>query len=284
MHVENEFKKLETFDPSSFKGINHFEEDGSQNYLVFQQMQRYFKRIASVGSGNCIYFWKSKGLSDEMIKCNTASNHNITPEFYYDSKQRVEFNGNCLKQDKVTYNLGTIVNIYIVYEISKNYNISSYPTLENCLFGAVSLTKHADIDQYKYSGYGIGFDRKAEFSFGNGFDNGFGRNCIIFGVDMSSSVHVDNKKKKFLILGKGPTQRLAGTILTAEKLYLINFTENNKEFCLSFHCNGADSYSFVNGTEIYKFKAKDYEILATQLGLGNISKDFSVDNMKKKQD
>ena len=92
-----------------------------------------------------------------------------------------------IKQDKVTYNHGTIVNIYF-YEISRNYNISSYLTLENCLFGAVSLTKHADIDQYKYSGYGIGFDRKGEFSFGNGF----GRNCIIFGVDMSSSVHVDN--------------------------------------------------------------------------------------------
>ena len=74
----------------------------------------------------------------------------------------------------------------------KNYNISSYPTLENCLFGAVSLTKHIDIDQYKYSGYGIGFDRKGEFSFGS---NGFGRNVIIFGADMSSSVHVNNRTK-----------------------------------------------------------------------------------------
>ena len=83
------------------------------------------------------------------------------------------------------------MNIYIVYEISKNYNNSSYPTLENCMFGAVSWTKHVDIDQYKYSGYGIGFDRKEEFSFGNGF----GRNSIIFGADRSSSVHVNNKKK-----------------------------------------------------------------------------------------
>ena len=55
-----------------------------------------------------------------------------------------------------------MANIYIVYEINKNYNISSYPTLENCLFGAVSLTKHADIDLYKYSGYGIGIDRKGK--------------------------------------------------------------------------------------------------------------------------
>ena len=66
-----------------------------------------------------------------------------------------------------TYNHGKIVNSYIVYEISKNYDISSYATLENCLFGVVSLTKNVDIDKYKNSGYGIGFDRKGEFSFGN---------------------------------------------------------------------------------------------------------------------
>ena len=71
------------------------------------------------------------------------------------------------------------MNIYIAYEINKNYNISSYPTLENYLFGAVSLTKHVDIDQYKYSGYGIGFDIKGKFS----FDNGFGKYVIIFGVN-----------------------------------------------------------------------------------------------------
>ena len=74
--------------------------------------------------------------------------------------------------------------------------ISSYPTLENCLFGAVSLTKHNNIDEYKYSGYGIGFHRKGTFL----IDNGFARNCITFGVDMSFSVHADNKKKYILIL------------------------------------------------------------------------------------
>ena len=88
-----------------------------------------------------------------------------------------------------TYNHGKIVNSYIVYEISKNYDITSYATLENCLFGAVSLTKNVDIDKYKCSGYGIVFDRKGEFSFGNGI----GRNVIIFEVGMSSSQHIDNK-------------------------------------------------------------------------------------------
>ena len=175
--VENKLKKLKTFDLSHFKGKSHFEEDGTQNYLVFQPIYRYFKRIIGVGSGDYTYFWESKGLSDERINSITISNSRITPELgHYGTKARAKFCGSCLKQGKARYNHGTIVNIYTVYEISKNYNISSYPTLENCFFGAVSLTKHADIDHYKYSGYGIGFDRKGEFLFGNGF----GRHCIIF--------------------------------------------------------------------------------------------------------
>ena len=107
------------------------------------------------------------------------------------------------------------------------------------MFGAVSLTKHTDIDQYKYSGHGIGFNRKGSFEF-PAF--GLGRNVIIFGVYMSSSVQSDNKKIDILILGKGPTQRLDGTTLTAKKLYSINFTEHNKRFYLSLHYNGANSY------------------------------------------
>ena len=87
-------------------------------------------------------------------------------------------------------------------------------------------------------------------------------------------------KKDILVLGKGPTQGLEDT-LTAEKMYSINFTEKNKKFCLSLHYNGANSYLFVNDTEIYKFKAKDSEISSSQLCLGNISKDWPVDNMKK---
>ena len=97
---------------------------------------------------------------------------------------------------------------------------------------------------------------------------------------MSSSAHIDNKKKDILVLGKGPTQGLEYT-LTVEKMYLINFTVTKKKFCLTLHYDGANSYLFVNGTEIYKFKAKDSEIVATPLCLGNISKDWSVDNMKR---
>ena len=73
------------------------------------------------------------------------------------------------------------------------------PSLKNSLFGAVTLTKHININKYGYSGYEIGFDRKSRFSFPGG---GFGQNVIIFGENMSSSVHVDNKKKDILILEK----------------------------------------------------------------------------------
>ena len=89
---------------------------------------------------------------------------------------------------------------------------------------------------------------------------------------MSFSTHIDNKKKDILVLGKGPTQGLEH-ILTAEKMYTINFTMTKKKLYLSLHYNGANSYLFANGTEISKFKAKDSEIVATPLCLGNISKD-----------
>ena len=110
--VENELKKLQKFDAAHFRGKSHFEEDGAQNYLVFKPMYRYFRGIIGAGSVNYISFWKSIGLSDERLNSNTASNYKITPELsYYGTKTRVEFSGSCLKQDKVTYNNETIVNI-----------------------------------------------------------------------------------------------------------------------------------------------------------------------------
>ena len=91
--------------------------------------------------------------------------------------------------------------------------------------GAVELTKHFGVDLYKYSGHGIRFDRKGSYSIGNEVR----RNAIIFRVDMSSFLHIDDKKKDILILGKGPTQGLEHT-LTAEKLYSINFTKKIQNF------------------------------------------------------
>ena len=86
-------------------------------------------------------------------------------------------------------------------------------------------------------------------------------------------------REKTLILGLCPTQGLGEHSLTAEKIYSINFTVTKKKFCLSLHYNGANSYLFVNGTEIITFKAKDSKIVASPLCLGNTSKDWSTDNM-----
>ena len=222
---QKELNKLKTFDLSYFIWKSHFEEDGVQNYLVFQPLNKYFKVIAST-----IYVlsWQSKGLLDEIIKPPTTSDNSRNPKVsYYGAKARLEFRGGCLKQDKSTFNHGKILNIYIVYELDKTY-IKTHATLVNCLFGAVSITKNADFDKNKHSGHGIGFDRTGINLLPDG---SFGRNVAIFGVDMNSSVYVDNKGKDILILGKGPMQGLGEHSLTAEKMYSVNFTDHRKKCC-----------------------------------------------------
>ena len=152
-------------------------------------------------------------------------------------------------------------------------------TIRNCLFGSVKLTKNADSDKYKCNGYGIGFDFRSEFSFTDGRT---GRYVITFGTEINSSVHVDNKGKDILIFCEGPTQGL-DHLLTTEAIYVISFTQSTKRFALSVHDNGSNSVLFVNAIKIYQFKAKDSEIKDYALCLGNVSKDFTNDNIKKKQ-
>ena len=153
-------------------------------------MSKYFKLN---GNTQYILSWKSKGISSESIMPSAVSNNLFNPLLGYSgTKARVKFNRNCLKQSKISYTHGKIVNIYIVYKITATVFGTDSPTLVNCLFGAVTLTKNADIEKYKYSDYGIGFDRRSSFSFP---DDAYGRNVLIFGVDMSSSTHIGNKKK-----------------------------------------------------------------------------------------
>ena len=195
--AENELKKLKTFDSSYFTGKSHFEENGTQIYLVFQPMYRYFKVFSITQYLEYVSEWKSKGLSNESIKAISTSDNSLNPTLsYYDTKIRVKFTGGCLKQPKISYTHRKVVNIYIVYELGASSSYNSNTTLKICLFGAVTLTKNADIDKYGYSVYGIGFDRRGSFSFPGGE---FGQNVLIFGVDMSSSAHIDNKKKDILV-------------------------------------------------------------------------------------
>ena len=187
---KNELEKFQTFDSSYFRSKSHFEEDGTQNYLVFQPLNKYFKVIANT---KYISSWKYKGLSDETINPPATSDNSLTLLIdYIRNKIRVKFNGSILRQPTVSYTRGSIVNIYVVYEPGASCSHNDDPTLKKFLFGAVKLTKNAGINKYGYSGYGIGFDRKSRFSFPN---IGFGQNVLIFGADMSSSAHINNKKR-----------------------------------------------------------------------------------------
>ena len=118
---------------------------------------------------------------------------------------KVKFNGNCSKQDKLTYNHAPIVNIYTVYRLTPDTKDSSV-NLQNCLFGAVKLTKNADIDKYKYSRYGIGFDSRGSFFTHPG--GGYGRNVIIFEADLNSFTIANNRTRSILVLGKDFIQDL----------------------------------------------------------------------------
>ena len=208
--------KLKTFDSSYFRGKNYFDEDGTQNYYTFQPISKYYVnvKVTYVNDINYILSWKSRGLNDKKIEFIKTNDYLLNPrtDNYDMSKIKIKFNGSFLNRFPPTILHRDIVNIYIVYEITCDYSSINYPTLENCSFRSVKLTKNADIHKYGYCGYGIGFHRNTSFSVGNEI----GKNVIFFGVDMSSSTKIDNRKKDILILGSGPTQGL-GNMLSAEK-------------------------------------------------------------------
>ena len=113
-------------------------------------------------------------MSAESIKPPATSDNSLTPKLnYYGNKVRVKFTGSYLKQPIISFTLEKVVNMYIVYELGTSTSNDNDPTLKNCLFGAVTLTKNADIDKYGYSGYGIGFERRSSFLFPS---RGFGQN------------------------------------------------------------------------------------------------------------
>ena len=171
-------------------------------------MYKYFERVGSGTSS-----WKSKRLLNEKISSVTISYGQVSKLVYDNARIKVTFNSDLLKQNKFTYNHGPTVNIYIVYRLIPTAKDSGV-TLQNCLFGAVKFTKNADIDKYKYSGYGIGFDSKGSFTHPSG---GYCRNMIILGADLRSSTHANNKTRSILVLGKDFIQGINGTTIYVEK-------------------------------------------------------------------
>ena len=161
------------------------------------------------------------------------------------------------------------VSAYIVYDLDNRPKIPlSNFTLKNYLFCATNIGKNNDKSKYMNSGYGIVFDGLDSWSFGNDF----ARNVVIFGADNISSSHTDNRKNNFLASVEGPTDDINGSIAAAEKKFSINFSKANTKFCLTLHCNGYNSYFFVNEKEVYKFKEDNKNVnFPAQYCLGSIS-------------
>ena len=239
--------------------------------MVFQTKSKYF-----VLRVNQVSEWKSKGLSNQSVNLpgtlgDIVLSKTIRPSYI------VFNNGALLYQNKNDATIGgPIVSIYIVYRTSLK-TISSSNALKNSLFGAIKITNTSSLDRekYQYSGYGIGFDRKGTFTHPEGGD---GKNIVVFGADLSNSKHANNKTKNILVLGQDFIQKKDDTTIYAEKMYSPNFTVENETFCLSLHYNGDDSYLFVNGKEVTKFKAKNSEIKVHPLCLGNISDEYPTSN------
>ena len=125
-------------------------------------MYKYFKTFIE-NNFTFISSWESKGLSNEKIGSTKTSNYDQSPRLVYaNAIIKLNFSGDLSKPDKIIYSHGAIVNIYVVYRLAPRTNKSDV-TLENCLFGTCKLIKSADIDKYKYSGYGIGYDSKGSF-------------------------------------------------------------------------------------------------------------------------
>ena len=211
-------------------GGNYFEgDDGVQNTLVFQVKGINFRREVNVGNGNTVIrhdVWKSKGSSDQGLNYS-VNNGALTAKLIRPT--HVVFGADeYLFPDRnkiITKNL--IVNIYIVYKLSLK-SITTSNALKNDLFGGIKVNRPNNTTnphEYIYSGYGIGFNHTGVITHSEG---NLARNVIIFGVDMSRSVHGSNKTQNILVSGRAFIQKINNTTIYAEKMYLPNFSVENK--------------------------------------------------------
>ena len=157
--------------------------------------------------------------------------------------------------------------------------------MQNALFGAMQITKNADSSKYNYKGYGMCFDEGGTFGHTireGGFDHTTNaRNVLIFGADMSFSVHVTNRANHVYVMGTEFVQGINGTTIYAEKVFYRNFTDPGKKFVLSLHYSGNNSYLFVNGRQELKFKCKTDQLVKEKLCIGNLSDNWTTSESEK---
>ena len=276
--------------------INENERRLSFNRGFFFYMdQSYLVCDCKIGSfqftNGKISSWKSTGI----FNYSGDSNMNVVgdasgdlPDIKNDGRMYVYLSGNHFQQNKVIIpNNDNVINIYCVYEIqpiSSSRDISF--TIQNALFGAMQITKNAiDNSKNDYKGYGICFDERSQFGHTITEDGRAhttnGRNVLIFGVDMSFSVHATNRANSIYVMGDGLTQGIHNTTLYVERNYWRNFTDPGEKFVISLRYNGDESYFFVNGRQELKFKAKTDQLVKEKLCLGNLSDQWTASESEK---
>ena len=261
-----------------------------QSHLVYECKSGLFDFTI-----NKISTWKSAGIFSHISDSNMMAVKNASgdlPESKVDDDLYIYLSGNHFQQNnKIITTINKVisipsVNIYVVYKIDpiSSSRVTTF-TIQNALFGAMQITKNADTSKYDYKGYGICFDERSQFGHtitaGGRADTTNGRNVLIFGADMSFSVHKTNRENHIYVIGDAFTQGIYNTTLYVEKNYWRNFTDPGKKFALSLHYNGDDSYLLVNGRQELKFKAKDDQIINEKLCLGNLSAQWTTSESEK---
>ena len=209
-----------------------------------------------------------------------------------DERMYVYLSGNQFQQNNVLTSNNdhvinnNVVNIYIVYKLDTIASSRDTTfTIQNALFGAMQITKNANNSKNNYKGYGICFDERSEFghtiSEGGFTHTTDARNVLIFGADMSFSVHATNRANNIYVMGTGLTQGIHDTTLYAEKNFYRNLTDFGKKFMLSLHCNGDDSYLFVNGRHELQFKCKTDQLVKEKLCIRNLSDQWTTSESEK---
>ena len=242
-------------------------------------------------TGNKISTWKSTGIfnysSDSNMNAVGDSGGDL-PDMKNDGRLYVYLSSNHFQQNKVIIpDNDNVISIYCVYEIQpiSSSRDTSF-TLQNALFGAMQITKDVtDNSKNNYKEYGICFDERSQFGHAiteGGFTHTTNcRNVLIFGADMSFSVHATNRANNIYLMGEGLTQGIHDTTIYVEKNYYRNFTDPGKKFVLSLHYNGDNSYLFVNGRQELKFKAKTDQLVKEKLYIGNLSDQWTASVSEK---
>ena len=256
-----------------------------RSYLVYDCKMGSFNfssKKMSVGKSTGIFNYSSRSNMNAF-----GNSKNDLPNLKNDGRMHVYLNGNYFQQNKVIIpNNNNAINIYCVYKLDPIASSRDTTfTIQNALFGAMQITKNVDTSKYDYKGYGICFDEGTQFGH-TITEGGFAhttnaRNVLIFGADMSFSVHKTNRANHIYVMGDGIVQGIHDTMLYAEKNFYRNFTDPGKKFMLSLHYNGNNSYLFVNGKQELKFKCKTDQLVKEKLCLGNLSDQWTTSESEK---